>query len=241
MKKSLMILWNVLIIFAIMGFVLIYVGNEQQRMTASKTEAFQNMTVAMESVTTNYLIGEQQVCRSWANYINSNRLSAEEAIDFVRKSVTSPEIMAHILLVDDPDLSGFSTAAKAGDAQDFSVSYRNISIFSEGYEEHLRMDTMVNVTRAYTNPVNAIQSIAFCSPITLWDAPNGQSVSAVLLRIVPVSTLEQKWVFPTEDYQKAEISLIDAAGNYIIKGHSFKNSNLYEFYQSYNSPSAADL
>ena len=76
MKKSLMILGNILIIAAILVFVTLYVGNEQQRMLASKIEAFENMTVAMESVTTNYLIGEQQVCNSWAHYINAGSMTA---------------------------------------------------------------------------------------------------------------------------------------------------------------------
>ena len=59
-------------------------------------------------------------------------------------------------------------------------------------------------------------------------------MSAVLLRIVPVSSFEKKWAFPTDQYNDAEISLIDTAGDYIIKGYSFKNSNFFEFFQSYN-------
>ena len=41
--------------------------------------------------------------------------------------------------------------------------------------------------------------------------------------MVSVSILTQKWVFPSEEYKEAEISLIDGEGNYIIKGRSFKN------------------
>lgn len=52
--------------------------------------------------------------------------------------------------------------------------------------------------------------------------------------MVPVSILTQKWVFPSEEYKEAEISLIDGEGNYIIKGRSFKNANFFEFYKSYN-------
>ena len=236
-----MILGNVLIILAILAFVMLYVGSEQQRMAASKTEAFENMTVAMENVTTNYLVGEQQVCISWAHYINANSMTAEEAIAFVRDSVGMPDVMAHILLDDGQGLSGLSTVPRAGSADDYSVSYHNISIFSSGLDGLLQDDNTVNVTRAYTNPINALQSIAFCSPIALRDGQSGQNQSAVLLRIIPVSSFKQKWTFPTEDYRQAEISLIDASGNYIIKGHSFKNSNFYEFYQSYNSPSAEEL
>ena len=68
--------------------------------------------IAMENVTTNYLVGEQQVCNTWANYINSSSLTAEQAIGFVRDSITSPEIMAHILVAGDSGVSGLSTTAR---------------------------------------------------------------------------------------------------------------------------------
>ena len=240
MKKNWMLFGNIAIVLAILSLILFYVGNEQKKMLSSKMEAFGNMTVAMENVTTNYLVGEQQVCNSWANYINASDLTAQEAIAFVRASVTSPEIMAHILFTDGGELAGFSTTAK-GAGDDYAVSYRNISSFSDEIAERLRHNGAVNVTRTYTNPVNAIQSIAFCSAVTVRRDESGEPEQAVLLRIIPVSTFEKKWSFPSEDYKNAEISLIDTAGNYILRGHSFKNSNFFEFYQSYNSPSQAEL
>ena len=162
-------------------------------------------------------------------------MTAEEAIEFVRSSISTSDISAHILYSDGEELVGLSTSSRPSRPDDYSVSYSNISAFSMGVEELLQENNMVNVTRAYTNPVNAIQSIAFCCPITLKDR------SAVILRIVPVSSFERKWAFPTEEYEEAEISLIDTAGDYIIKGHSFKNSNFFEFYQSYNSTTSSAL
>ena len=229
-------LGNLLIVLAILGFVFLYVDSERHRMLASKTEAFENMTVAMENVATNYLVGEQRVCDSWANYINANALTAEEAIAFVHDSVTDPNIMAHILFTEDGALKGLSTEASVNGSRE--VSYGSIDIFGGSVDTQLQESEKVNVTRAYTNPTNGIQSIAFCRAITLRDAQNEQH-AAVLLRIVPVSSFEQKWAFPTEDYKSAEIALIDAAGDYIIKGRSFKNSNFYEFFRSYNAFSPA--
>ena len=234
-KKNLMILGNALIVLVIIGLTLLFVSNEHKRMYSAETEAFENMTLAMENVTTNYLLGEQQVCRSWANYINSSDMTAEEAIDFVRKAITLPEITAHILFSDGQGLTGLSTSSRPSRPDDYTVTYSNISAFGMNVDELMHQDDMVNVTRAYTNPVNAIQSIAFCCPITI------KGRSAVLLRIIPVSTFEKKWVFPTDEYKDAEISLIDTAGDYIIKGHSFKNSNFFEFYQSYNRTTPAEL
>ena len=239
MKRILMILGNVMIVTIILVLVLVYVNAEQKRILASQTESFENMTIAMENVTTNYLVGEQQVCNTWSNYINANSLTAEQAIGFVRDSITSPDIMAHILVAGDSGVSGLSTTARPQDPDDYSVSYENVSLYSLGFDGLLSEEAMVNVTRTFTNPVNARQSIAFCNSITLRDSKTDAPVSAVLLRIVPVSSFEKKWAFPTDQYNDAEISLIDTAGDYIIKGYSFKNSNFFEFFQSYNSPSSS--
>ena len=241
MKKNLMILGNALIVLVILFLIALYIRIEQKNNLSSQTEAFGNMTVAMENMTTNYLVGEQQVCNSWANYINSKDMTAEEAIAFVRDSISAPEVMAHILFTEDQQLRGLSTVARSSDAGDYSVSYSNISTFSSGFYELLGNNSSVNVTRAYTNPVNAIQSLAFCCPIELKSAEGDNPQKAVLLRIIPVLSFERKWTFPSDDYKNAEIALIDGAGDYIIKGHSFKNSNFYEFYKSYNNPNAADL
>ena len=241
MKKILMLLGNVLIIAVIVVLILVYVEVEQRRITASQTESFESMTIAMENVTNNYLLGEQQVCNSWANYLNSNIMTPGEAVAFIRDAITSPEIMAHVLFTGSNGVSGLSTAARPRDPENYTVSYDNVSQYSQGFGELLGDDAAVNVTRIYTNPVNAIQSIAFCNSVTLKDPETGNPVSAVLLRVIPVSSFEKKWAFPTEEYSNAEIALIDTAGDYIIKGFSFKNANFFEFYQSYNSPSSSAL
>ena len=241
MKKSLMLLGNVVIVLVILGLILFNVSSEQKNLYSTRSEAFENMTVAMGSVTTNYLLGEQQICNGWATYINANDMSAREAIDFVRKSIFTPDITAHILLTEDNELTGLSTLGRNGQKEDYPVSYDNIEEFNDGFASQLKEDGKLNVTRAYTNPVNAIQSIAFCCPVTLRDEQTGQKQSAVLLRIVPVSFFEARWVFPTEEYDNAEISLIDTSGDYIVRGNSFKNMNFYEFYQAYNRSAPTEL
>lgn len=241
MKRKLIILGNVIIILIILAVGTAYVRVEQKGNLTSQTEAFENMTIAMENVTTNYLVGEQRVCNSWANYINASNMTAEEAIGFVRDSITAPDIMCHILVSGDQGVTGLSTSPHLRNPDDYSVSYSNVSLYSRSFDELFIEGSTVNVTRIYTNPINAIQSIAFCSSITLRDSRTDAPMAAVLLRVIPVSSFEEKWVFPTDEYKNAEIALVDSAGNYIIKGHSFKNSNFFEFYQSYNRHSPANM
>ena len=241
MKKSLIILGNILIILAVLAAVFLDVSSEQQWRMETKREDFENMTAAMESVTANYLLGEQQVCNAWARYINASDLTAEEAIAFLGKSVNRPQVMAHILYEENGELVGLSTEAHKKDPGDYTVSYKNIDILEDENGMLMSEDSVVKVTRAYTNPVNAIQSIAFCCNVKIRDEETGENKDAVILRIIPISAFEQRWAFPTEDYQDAVISLIDADGDYIIRGKSFKNSNFYEFYQSYNTFTAASV
>ena len=213
MKKSAMILGNALIVLVILVLTLFYTNGEHQRMFRTRTEAFADMTVAMESVTTNYLLGEQQVCNSWSTYINANDMTAEEAAEYVRESISTPRVMGHILFTDDGGLNGLSTSPRASNAEDYTVSYSNVSDLGTDFE-HLGSETgKVNVTRMYTNPVNAIQSIAFCRPVTLKDGETGGPRQAVLLRVIPVSSFEEKWVFPTDEYKSAELSLVDSDGD----------------------------
>ncbi|MBR3649408.1 MAG: hypothetical protein IKN52_04075, partial [Victivallales bacterium] len=192
MMKTLTLMGNILIVALILVLTLLHVNSEQKRSLSAKTAAFANMTVAMENVATNYLLGEEQVCQSWANHINANRMTTEEAISFVRSSISSSDVMAHILFDGEQGLTGLSTAAQLHNAGNYTVSYRNVANFAGGLGKLVKKNNTVNVTRAYTNPVNAIQSIAFYYPIVLKNAKTGESQSAVLLRIIPVSSFEKK-------------------------------------------------
>ncbi|MBR1919297.1 MAG: response regulator [Spirochaetales bacterium] len=236
MRKRLMVIGNAVIVSIILFLVTVYVSQEQKRILASQIASFSNMNAAMESVTTNYVVGEQQVCNSWANYISANEMTAEEALSFVRSAITSPQIMAHILFTDSENLAGLSTTARPQTVDDYTVSYENVSLYDDSFNEIFMKQSAVNVTRIYTNPTNGVQSIAFCCPVRLKG-----NISAILLRILPMSYVGSKWTFPMEQYKDAEIALIDTSGNYIIKDSSFKDSNFFEFYSSYNSVQGGEL
>ncbi len=231
MKKTLVIIVNVLIMIVMLTFVVIYSNIQNRETTKRQIEHFESTAIAQERITENYLAGEQRICDVWARYICSKDMTIEEAASFIRTSHVLPKTSAHILYLD--TLSGLSTRAKPDVPDDYSVSYERIGLLND-VSWISGIGESVNISRAYTNPVNGEQSLAFCNLITLHDSQTGSSRDAVLLRVLPVSELEQKWVFPQEEYENAELSMIDADGNYIIKGHSFKNSSFFEFYRSYN-------
>ncbi|MBO7473462.1 MAG: response regulator [Ruminococcus sp.] len=236
MKKKWIIIFNVFIMIAMLIFVVLN-SNLQSRNTAQRQiEHFENTTIAMERVTENYLEGEQRICDVWARYINSQNMTIEEAVSFIRISHVLPNASAHIVYLD--TLSGLSTKAKQDTFNDYTVSYKRMDLLND-VSWISDIGESINISRAYTNPVNGKQSLAFCNFITLYDSDTNVPKDAILLRVLPITELEQKWIFPQEEYENAELSMIDADGNYLIKDHSFKNSNFFEFYKSYNAGDTA--
>ena len=236
MKKTWITIVNICIILALLTFVVLYSHVASRKTAQRQIEHFENTTITMEHVTENYLEGEQRICDVWARYINSKDMTMEEAISFIRISHVLPNASAHIVFHD--TLSGLSTRARHDGAEDDSVSYARTGLLDDVRWIH-DIGESINISRAYTNPVNGEQSLAFCNFITLHDPETGNPRDAILLRVLPLSELEQKWVFPQEEFENAELSMIDADGDYIIKGHSFKNSSFFEFYRSYNNADSA--
>ena len=230
MKKTGVIVLNVVLIAAILGFVIFYAHYEGEESFRHQIEAFENTSEVMERVMENYLVGEQQICDVWARYINNRTLTMEEATDFIRDSHVLQNTSAHILYAD--TLEGLSTRSHLSTEEDYDVSYARLGLL-DNVDWIDEVGQSINVSRAYTNPMNGEQSLAFCNKIDLSDG-EGASRAALLLRVIPVSELEQKWAYPSENYRNAEFSIIDNKGNYIIKGNAFKNSSFFEFYKSYN-------
>jgi len=231
MKKIYIIIVNVIIMAAILIFVVLYSRFESRDSYRRQIEHFEDITVTMEHVTENYLEGEQGICDVWARYINSKAMTMEEAADYIRVSHVLENASAHLISLD--TLTGLSTRPKQGTADDYAVSYTRIDLL-ENVDWIDEIGKSINITRAYTNPMNGEQSLAFCNRVALYDPESETSEAAVLLRVIPIAELEQKWVFPQTELMNAELSMIDADGDYILKGYSFKNSSFYEFYNSYN-------
>ncbi len=240
-KRYLIILVNVAVMLGIMCSVLLYAQRAANESVAVEVAQFQTATNTMEQVTVNYLESEQDICNVWARYINSKPMTIDEAVAFVRASHVSPDDAAHIVFTDDGSLEGLSTRPKTGTEDDYAVSYQAIGLPMQP-SKIIEQSGTINVSRSYTNPLSGIQSLAFCSKVSLVDSSDrSKHREAILLRVIPTEKLQEKWVFPIDRYNDAEVSLIDSDGDYVIKGHEYKNSNFIEFYKSYNPIDAAGV
>ena len=228
----------------ILFFIIRYANTKAEERNKNEIIAFEKMTVTTNQIIANYLEDEQRLCDIWADYINCSAeegapMTAEEAIAFIRKAKISPQIEGHLILPDSPQREGISTTAKVSDPDVYTVSYKNIDIF-DNIENVSNSNDTVNLSRAYTNPMNGVQSIAFFNYVTVLDTESGGLKDELLMRVVPLSSLEQKLVFLKGEYENVEISIVDREGNYVVHGKSFKNSNFFEYYKSYNEASAEE-
>ena len=159
MKRIWIIIVNVFIMLMMMLFVIIFSNAETKENTKRQIEHFENTTITMEHVTQNYLEGEQRICDVWAQYINNNNLSIDEAISFIKYSHVLENTSAHIVYKD--TLSGLSTRLNIT-TNDYQVNYIDIDLLKDVSWIH-NIGESINVSRAYTNKVNGEQSIAFCN------------------------------------------------------------------------------
>ncbi len=237
MKKRYIIIINIVIIGLILLVIVKYANDRATESNRASIASFEKMTTTTEQIIANYLEDEQHLCDIWANYINRSAeagtpMTIDEAISYIRKAKISPEISGHLIYIDDGSMKGISTSASTTDPSNYSVKYSHIPIFDN--LELSNVDGVVSLTRAYTNPLNGVQSIAVLNNVKVLDSENGDLRDGLIIRVVPVSRLEQKLVFLKGEYENVEISLIDWDGDYMIHGKSLKNSNFFEYFHSYN-------
>ena len=236
MKTRIVIILNFIVVVAIAITITFYNRATEEKLTQNAYDSIVSLADGMQKTGTSYMKGEQEIVDSWARYINSNSMTMEEAVEYVRTSQDTSTESAHILWAD--TYNGLSTVAKASDPTDYSVEYKMQS-FSGWYSKDLSeyIDDLdfendsILMTTAYTNIMDGERSVAFCRELTL--NYEGEARMAYLLRVIPENTLKEKWVFTT-DLADAEIAFTEADGNYIIKSTGLKGNNFFEFLYSYN-------
>lgn len=236
MKNKRIISINFLIIFLVIFGVILYTNIQGKITYNSAVNGFEITAYNVSKVIESHMTAEQRIVSNWAKLINSNRWSMEEAVTYLKQSISESRTSIHIIWAD--NMEGISSQPNASNLTDFSVSYRDTQK-SHIYEmtPGKVIDSMdladdgIHMSSAYTNPVTGSKVIAFGQKIRLYD--EGKSREAILLYLIPVTGLKEQWVYSTE-YPDVHVALIEKNGTYIIQPSGMKNSSFYEFIYSYN-------
>ena len=218
-----------------------YIHSSRMTTIEANKDGFISANKSLSSMTSNYLVGESHLCRSWANHLNYEKLTMDEAIEFVKSSITDKDVMAHIVY--SGTKKGKSTQGNASNPDNKEVDYDGYFLSKVTYQEN----SGIKASPQYTNPINAKASIAFYTEIKLKNESNPSlEDEAFLLRVVPISNLEAKWTFPSS-FKHLDVAIIDNSssgstlGAYIFHHSAFRGTTFYEYYSSYNYPSESAL
>ncbi|WWR16967.1 response regulator [Lachnospiraceae bacterium JLR.KK008] len=228
MKNFKIIVFNAAIVVMVTLSILLYVSHQHEDARENASRSFEMTTQTMEAVASSYLVTTQNLVDSQENYINGNRMTLEEAIAYVRQTRTSNEISRHIVMLD--TLEGMSTDPSAADADDYHVSYAGLDVIDLEKLEHKQG---VYLTGSYRNPMDDTIVVSYCNKVKITDE-DGVERPAALLRVLPVSILQEQWVFPSS-YADAETLLMKTDGDCVVGQHIAPGSNFYEFIESYRS------
>ena len=239
MKRGLTIVVNIAVIAFIIFFIARYTSQKREESNDHELLLFMNTAETAGQIIGNFLEDEQHLCDIWASYINhatsaeGQHMSIEEAIEFTRRASISDLVEAHIVYYDNGSFSGLSSTPSVKNDDDYSVSYKGYSLFSDFSESDLNKE--IKLTAAFANSQNGVLSMAFLNTLTLRGETPGETRKALLMRIIPISEISRKLVYLKGEYEDVDLAIIDRDGDYMIHGSTLKNSNLFEYFKSYNN------
>jgi len=236
-KNLKIFLINIVIVLMVIAGITLYIDRQKKQNYNNSIKAYENTVTGLEKVMASYMHSEQQLVDSWAKIINGKPMTMDYVMVFAKEAIKDENASIHIVWADDYSI-GYSTQSHLFNKDDYSISYKEIEALhtyemSPSKVLHA-MDFSVpgiHMTPSYTNPITGSKVIAFCQQITLYDM--GSPRTAIMLYILPVKYLNEKWVFGL-DYSNLGIAIIEKNGNYIIQPKTMKNTSFYEFMYSYN-------
>ena len=229
MKRLAIVLINCIIVASVALGVFFYANSTAELTAATSREKFEDTTAILEEIASNYLEDSQDVADRYAALINGTDMSMEEAIAALQAMDLADD--TSVQLVWRSTLVGMATDGKASDPENHSVDYTRSKLST--VLSDISGEGGIHITHRYNNPQTGANVAAFCSSVMLEDE-NGTKKDAILLYVVPVSSLEARWTFPTEYGDEADVALIDSDGEYIIKPDSMKNEDFFDYVYSYN-------
>lgn len=229
---------NVVLVVSAIFFAAAYSGDIRLQQEKTAVESFCNTVESMKRVASNYMQAEGNYVRNWISYIESQNMTEDEALEYIRQENCQSDRYAHI--VDMDTYEARSTYVKNGDDSVSCYQYfckektESNNIFLNNMENMFNSeeDDNKSVLGKYRIAETQITAVSVGSKVKL-NTGDGQSKYYLLLRVIPLESMKNIWVFPI-DYSSAEVGLITCNGDYIVQSNSMKSENFIEFIRSYN-------
>lgn len=126
MKKRFLIGVDSFLLIALTVFTLFYLSWQKKEAIASERSSFEAALRSMEQRTQDYLENVQNSCNGWANYINGQNCTEEQAAAFLREINSASDTTAEIVFPE----SMSDAASQAADGEAVVSFFQNISLVS---------------------------------------------------------------------------------------------------------------
>ena len=234
--KYILIFVNMFLIFVSVMFSWSYSQNLKKQQEKNELDAFCDTVDTMKQISDNYLRMELGYARDWAQYINEEHMTLEEALSYINKSNYQKERYAHI--VDMDTYEGYSSyksekSVRVSCYQQFRDSDdETYQSFQQTMEKMFANEGDFNILGKYRADDTQTNVISVGTRVSLYTA-QGSTKDYLLLCVVPVESIRKLWIFPIE-YKAAEVGIITKTGAYVVPSASMKSLSFSEFMLGYN-------
>lgn len=235
--KFFLILLNIVLVLSSITFSLSYSKKLQDEQTKSELDTFESTVESMKQISDNYLRMELNYAKDWAKYIGSNNMDIQEALDYINQTNNQKDRYAHI--VDMETFLAYSTHEKDGNNQ---VTCYQKFYHDENDTNKIFIQTMrqmyapdideFNILGKYRTDDTQLNVISVGTQVSL-TSKEGEQRHYLLLRIIPVESIRNIWIFPVE-YRSAELGIITKSGGYVVQSKSMKSRTFADFIRGYN-------
>lgn len=236
--KYILVIVNILLILTAIIFSWSYSQNQKKKQEQTELDAFCGTVDAMKQISDNYLRMELGYVKNWAQYINQDNMTIQEALDYINKGNHQEDRYAHI--VDMKTFEAYSTydqnesdlVSCYQDFYDKAQTDETYQIFIETMHKMFSDGNDFNLLGKYRTDDTQTNVVSVGTRVTLISG-EGSPRDYLLLRVIPVESMRKIWVFPIE-YTSAEVGIITRTGAYVIPSKSMKSLSFSEFILGYN-------
>ncbi len=236
LQRIILVVINIVLVLTAVISLVVYSRHTKKDQTQIEIEAFCTTIEAMKQISKNYLTTEKGYVEDWSEYITKNDMTLEEALDFIRNTNTKTNRYAHIVDMDTYD--AYSTYIRS-DGNNIKC-YKQISqgslqsdiSFVNTMKHMFSNKDCTDVLGKYVINEMQITVISVGTKVQLVN-DDGSKKDYLLLRLIPVESMKEIWIFPMA-YQDAEVGVITDAGSYVIQSNSMKSLTFLDFIRGYN-------
>lgn len=223
---------NAMLILCIVLLFLNYGDDYRQKLRDQNLSSIENINEASANIASSFFLNRQKNLSDMVQYISKRGLSLSETMDYICDSNSDEKSQFELI---GTDHKGFAAIRDAGGYPAVSYANSNYSgnlwpVFENSASGG---SSGILCTPEFTDAVSRFKSFALYAYVVLKDE-SGTAASYALLAVSRSQDFEDL-ISPDSGYDDLTSVLINADGDYLFGSSSFKSSNLFRYFYTFNN------